>query len=187
MHKIKGIVASVLMAAGLGLAAAPMAGAATVGHHGHHHAQVFRPHLTGGNYQFEEANGNYYVGSFDLNAGSQVVESSSARNFTFTVVTTYSGDNAGYLQFSNGNFLAANTVCDGATIKSSSSSFGTVWAPKFTGTTHTYDLVNRGCDQNAGSTDTVYMAGRNNASQFTFCNSAGGGCNGGYYHKMIEF
>jgi hypothetical protein len=161
MRKIRGIAASVLMVAGIGLAAAPVAGAATVNHHPHHHAQVIRPHLSGGTYNIVEANGCCGVGSATLNAGEQVTEVQGlGRSFTFSVQTTYFGDNAGYFQFSNGNFMAANSNCTGVTIKSSATSTGTVWAPQFTGTTHTYKIVNRYCDQQFGSHDTIDLAGR---------------------------
>lgn len=172
----KGIIA---VLSGLTLALGVSAPALASGHPVH-------PGLAGGNYQFEESNGNYYVGSFTTSAGNPVVESLSPRSFTFTVTTTYGGNNAGYIQFPNGNFLAATTNCDGATIKSSANSFGTVWEPKSAGSGQD-DLINRGCDQNAGGQNSVAMAGRNNASQFTFCDMSIPHACDGLYHKMIPF
>lgn len=161
--------AIVLTAATVAMVALPGAASASVAAH---------PNLAGGNYQFQETNGNYYVGSLTLSAGNPVLESGSPRSFTFTVTGTYGGNNSGYIQFSNGNFLAATTNCDGATIKSSATSFGTVWAPKASSTPGSVNLVNRGCSDNAGHGATVYMAGHNNNTQFTFCDNFSGGCTG---------
>lgn len=169
--------ATLLMLAGTGVAAASTNSASAAG--SVTQSSSVHPNLAGGNYQFEETNGSYYVGSLTLTAGNPVIENTSARSFTFTVVTTYGGNNAGYLQFSNGNFLAATTNCDGATIKSSVTSFGTVWAPKASSTPGSVNLVNRGCSDNAGHGATVYMAGRNLQGQsFVFCDNFAGGCSG---------
>ena len=86
--------------------------------------------------------------------------------------TTYSGDQAGLWRFDS-SYIAANNACTGVTMKTSSTSNGTVWALQADGS---FDrLINRYCDQQKGSNDNQAMEGDNSAGdQYTVGTPASG-------------
>jgi hypothetical protein len=164
--------------AGAGLALAAALGTAPA-------SATIHPALANGTYNIIETNGNHAVGYATQNAGEQVTEVTGlGRDVTFVKATTYMGEDAGFLQTSNGNLIAMTTTCGGATLKSLSESFGTVWAAKPTGITHTWWLISRPCDQANGSHNTVALAGRDiTGRQFLACGSPPMEC-GGLLLKM---
>lgn len=164
-----------------GAMAAPAMASTTGHHHRVSHVKVV-PALANGSYNIVETSGCCAVGASSIAAGNPVVEVSGlGRTMFFTAQTSYFGDDAGWITFSNGNFMAANSACNGVTIKSDSSSTGTVWAAKFTGAAHTYWLVNRYCDQNGGSRDNVVLAGNSHLGDHFYVATQGFA---GEYQKM---
>jgi hypothetical protein len=123
---------------------------------------------------YKETNGRYAIGAADLNAGTKVWEvNPPGRTLVFTVTTSYLGYEAGTLQFSNGNYMAATNDFSGVTIKSSASSNGTIWAFKvFDGSVW---WINRYVSQHSLVID--YLAGFNNLhQQLSFCVETAHGC-----------
>lgn len=103
--------------------------------------------IPGNPLQIFQANGNgWSVAAANLNAGTQVTEGSDmgARNLTWTETGNYGGAPEGFLQFSNGNYMAATSDCVGVTIKGSSTSNGTRWALSSLGGGD-YDAINPYC------------------------------------------
>lgn len=103
-------------------------------------------------------------------AGNQIVQSvAPGIHLTFSNSTTYQGDPAGTMKLPNGNFMAANAGCNGVTIKSSSSSDGTVWADHVNANGF-HQLVNRFCSTPSG--DRVVMYADNVINhQWHFCDT----------------
>jgi hypothetical protein len=164
--KIGAVLAGIVMV--VGLSAPAMAGPAVP-------ASVSGPYqiqLTGDSLQ--------YVGSDDLNAGTMIIGVSSgrARNLHFNDHTFYFSDDAGEFTLSNGNFMAANNSCSGVTIKSDSTSNGTVWALHDLGAGG-FLLINRYCDQQAGTHDNIALGlplGASNGTQWKTFGPSGCGC-----------
>lgn len=136
-----------------------------------------------GPWHIQETSGPYDVGSSNLNAGTPVTQRNpgNARDMTFSFTGfNYNGDAALLVQFSNGNFMAANTSnCEETTIKSDSGSNGTVWAMHFAnGKAY---LVNRYCDQNVGQSDSNVRLGGDGTQndQWDVCNGDAQTCPSG--------
>jgi hypothetical protein len=142
--------AAVLTASAL---AVPLAMATTPVAASPHKPVVAEKHFPSNPLHIKQASGNdFYVAATDISAGNPVTENfeGSARNMTWvpTGGDPYNGSPVGYLKFSNGNFMAAvssgSNECILVTIKSSSTSNGTVWAWN----TATGNLmINRFCGQ----------------------------------------
>jgi hypothetical protein len=120
-----------------------------------------------------EQNGSYAVGANDLNSGTAVIEvGHPGRTMTWQ---SLSGGDAGYWKFSNGNYMAANSGCNGVTIKSSASSNGTVWIKVITGTGGDEYFQSRYCANNAFPQ--TFLGGHNNLNgQWDLCYQVQGGC-----------
>jgi hypothetical protein len=148
--RARAVLAAVAMAAGLAAAATAPAAAQSAG---------IRPHFTGTNVNIILSNGDG-VGAPDPSAGHPVTEEAVGRTMTFIHQTTYFGDDAGLWRINaSGGFMAMNNACNGSTVKSSSTSNGTIWAMKATTNaqgTVVWWLVNRFCDQGG---DNVVLSG----------------------------
>src|SRR6266704_6558706 len=159
--------AAALAAAALAAASLFSATAATAAPAPQQH-QAAPARLGAGPWNIKETNGSFWVGASDITAGNPVTEKSeaSARNMTWDANGgTYQGHPTGYWKFSNGNFIATTVTDCEVTVKSSSSSTGTVWADNGN------LIINRYCDQQVGSNpDTQALAGFNiSGRQFTVC------------------
>jgi len=124
-------------AAGIAVAAAPVASAAPAGHHP-------RPDFSCSSCSIIEGT-NYAVGAPDDSAGQPVTQETTGRTMTWVQQTTYLGYAAGFWKFSNGNYMAMNAGCNGATVKSSNTSSGVVWFMVDAGSGKWY-VGNRYCD-----------------------------------------
>lgn len=142
-RKTGAILGVIAMIAGLGLSAPAMAAPVSL-------AGPYILQLSGDT--------GFYVGSDDLNAGTPVITVNAGRErfMHFDSQTTYFAEAAGLWTFSNGNFMAAANSCNGVTIKSSSSSNGTVWAIHVNSDGSRL-FINRYCDQQKGSHDNIAM------------------------------
>jgi hypothetical protein len=159
MHRSRIVAAVLAVVALFGIALAPAAGAATVTR-----AAPAAAHRQIGPYYISTENGaNYCIGAPNLTAGTAVIQepnSGGCRDMYFSEIGVDSNDYAfGYWEFSNGNYMAANSACEGVTIKSSSSSNGTVWTEYDVGG-HLY-LANRYCSQQLGLDYSQFLAGTN--------------------------
>lgn len=172
MKRVLGLVLTAMLLALAGAAVPVSASAAQ------HHKQnpVFKIH---------EENGSQYVGAFSLSAGNKVitVPATSARTTTWILTGgTYFGNDVGRLQFSNGNYMAENTNCDGVTIKSVSTSWATRWALYITGG-HEY-LINEDCDNNVGAGNSLALGATNtNGAQWTLFDALNP--QPGHYTKLL--
>ena len=155
------------------LALAPLASAS---------AATMRPDtLPNSPFSINETNGpGYFVGTQGNSqaAGTAVTQrlSANAWPMTFNDTGTFNGNPAGTLTFPNGNYLAATGTCGAATIKSSASSNGTIWAWK---SSNEYELVNRYCTQGDASHANQYLEGDGTDNdQFNI------GADGGFFYNM---
>lgn len=155
----------------------------------HHHRNIIsqeHKRSTTGPWIITEANGfNYSVGANNLNAQTLAIETTPGR--PMTVTTTGSGYKSGtteYIQFSNGNYLAASDNCNVVEVKSSKTSEGVVWVMFNVGDgTHVW-LVNRYCDEpphGAGDADEA-LSGSNSLGSAFFIDPIG---SGGAYAKFL--
>jgi hypothetical protein len=163
-RKIRITLAAIAMLAGMGVSAPAMAAPSAV-------SGPYTIQLTGDTDQ--------YVGADTITAGSQVVgKPAPGRSLHFDDQTLYFSDDAGTFTFSNGNFMAANSACTGVTIKSDPSSNGTVWALHDNGS-NGFLIINRYCDQQAGSHDNIALGlplGAFNGTQWKTFGPNGCGC-----------
>ena len=140
------------------------------------HATLTAAHhkrLGAGPWNIWETNGTQAVGADTLSAGDQVREvAHPGRTMTWVQEgTTGDGTPYGEWQFSNGNYMAANSNCTAVTIKSSKTSTGTVWF---------WDVFAGGSDQVIESRhcgNGQDLAGHNhNGDQFVICAFGAAGC-----------
>jgi hypothetical protein len=119
-----------------------------------------------------ERYGTQAVGAPNLGSGQNMVEvAHPGRTLTWSNdAPNYLGDSAGHLQVSGGNYIRASDDCSTVYLTTSSSANGTVWAQHFSN--GSLYLINRRCDQQYSSPDTMALAGRNvNGDVFSICGS----------------
>lgn len=146
---------------GLAPALAGTVAHAGTAHTGKAHAAASAKRFPANPIKIYQANGDTDLGvaAPNLNAGTAVVEGPGvnfngydARNLTWTTTGSYNGAPEGHIQFSNGNYMASTTNCVGVTIKSSSTSDGTLWSTNaFTG--FVWTIENPYCDRTFGGGD----------------------------------
>lgn len=122
---------------------------------------------------YQELNGHGYgLGAPNGGTGNMIVQvNGDGPTYTFSNDTTYAGDPAGTLKLGNGNFVASNASCSGLTIKSSSSSDGTVWGDHVT-SSGAHQLNNRFCSQNGGQGDEIVAYADNTlGNQWKLCDN----------------
>lgn len=141
---------------------------------------------TGSFFTFHTANGNHYaIGQPNVAPGNMVIQvTGQGQELFFSDTTSFNGDPAGTLQFSNGDFAAANTACTGITIKASSTASGTIFGLRDAGN-NLVELTNRFCD--AGNGPVVLYADNIAGHQWKLCTDGiqTNSCLNGEFWKLV--